>query len=633
MANSDFEGRRPYPGPIYEFQHAQLGPLTGRLITSPHFSGHSAVQFCSIPYAKIPKRFAPCTPLDTIPDEFDARPPRVFTQPGHACPESRVSKSSRFSAYGGQVGDDIGLEFDEFACLTVSISIPHSHLTAVVEKKDPKPLPVLVYVHGGGIQEGVGHVDGLHSNAPLAAFSSELSLPVITVNIGYRINWLGSLVSQDMLDEYNADPSVSPHGPFNLSIQDQRAAFAWIHKFIGGFGGDVDNITAFGESAGSALLIYHICGSPEKLFTRVILQSGVVFGHMSFEQKEQEYQGLLKHFDIQESTASERLEKLRHVPAEDLAKYPGQHMLVFVDDPPGVSLAQPLFPRGRPTFMKQMSLINSCPWLEDIIIGDDFWEGWGFREFIQGAEPVAFVEAARSIFPEQQAARLLDTYHLPKTPELAAQVDGNLFWGNLTYLVGDLFLSEPIHKTATYLSRHGSGGPHGEKQRKIYRYSFGLSNPFPGSDHSFVTGHHFVEILFVFLTLLDRYPKHRDGWIAKQAKETAKRWIMFANGQAPWDEYVVAPGPGRTDDAKMAVCDDLRGWHVRTLGEDEVQSKSDPWGERRYEGWGAIERAYEALREPGTDVKAWAQHVHMARLMLLRSAITPISEKTLGSKE
>ncbi|KIW67235.1 hypothetical protein PV04_06500 [Phialophora macrospora] len=613
-------GRRPYTGPRYTQPHPQLGSLTGRLIKSPHFPSSSVVQFCSVPFAKVSQRFAPCVPLNSIPENFDGRPHRDFTQFGAACPQVGATKPSWFSAYGGALEDDLGLEFDEFTCLTVSISVPETCLSVHAGGKEPELRPVMVYIHGGGAQEGIGHVDGLHSNAALAAYSSELSLHAVTVNIGYRLNWLGSLVCQDVLDEYKADPLVSPHGPFNLTIQDQRAAFGWIHKYIGGFGGDSNNITAFGESAGSIFLVYHICGSSERLFNRVILQSGVVFGNGTFEQKNAEYQGLLKHFGIEHSSASARLEKLRQVPAELLAKCPGQHTLPFVDDVPGVSIKKPLFPRGAPTFSKQISLISSCPWLEDVIIGDDFWEGYVFRDFVRGASPKRLLDTLGSIFPEQQAARLLEAYNLPGTLELTTQVDANLFWGNVMYLVGDVLLSQPIHHMANELALQTATASGSAMKRKVYRYSFGLTNPFPGSEHSFVTGHHFVEILFLFLTLLDRYPRHRNGWLANQAKESAKRWIMFAHRKEPWDEYIVHQASG-TGDAKIAVCDDVRGWHVKTVSQDEEESKSDPWGRRRYDGWAAIEGALLSLKAPEMDLKTFEQKVQMARLQLLGSVV------------
>ncbi|KIX92188.1 uncharacterized protein Z520_12069 [Fonsecaea multimorphosa CBS 102226] len=621
-------GRKPYNGPTYTYQHPQLGALTGRLIKSSHFPGTSTVQFRSIPYAQVLKRFAPCVPLEGIPDKFDARPHRDFTQFGSACPQLGATKPTWFEAYGGRLEDDLGLDFDEFTCLTISVSVPESYLSA----NNPKLLPVMIYVHGGGAQEGVGHVDGLHNNAPLAAYSSEISLPIVTVNIGYRLNWLGSLVCQDMIEEYKVDPSPSPYGPFNLTIQDQRAAFAWIRTFIGGFGGDAEKMTAFGESAGSIFLIYHICGSPERLFNRAVLQSGAIFGHTSLEDKDKEYQGLLKHFEIKGASASERLEKLRQVPAEALAQYPGYHIMPFVDDIPGVSVPKPLFSRGRPTFMKQTSLISSCPWLEDVVIGDDFWEGHVFRDLLRSTSAVRFVSGVLSIFPDKDAARLLCAYDLPTSPELASVADKNLFWRNLTQLIGDMFFSVPIHRLVTHLARQNiatsnSGAP----KRKVYRYCFGLSNPFPGSDHSFVPGHHFVEILFVFLTLLDRYPTHRNKWLERQARETARKWVLFANGEAPWDEYMVAES-GDTNNAKVAVCDDIRGWHVKTMSQDEEESKSDPWGPRRYVGWGAWEKAYQALKKPGMSTQAWAQSIHMARLRVVGSLIVPEGMAESGSE-
>lgn len=610
-------GRKPYGGPIYQFDHPTLGSLTGRRITSPQFPGASNVQFRSIPYAQVPKRFVPCLPLTSIPQKFDNRPHRDFTQYGAACPQRDGVSSAWFDCYGGPLEDDKGFEFDEFTCLTVTVSVPESQLSGVGATGDLQPLPVLVYVHGGGLQEGCGHVDGLHSNANLAAYASSIDLPIITVNIGYRLNFLGSLVCQDMVEEYQKDPSTSAYGPFNLSLQDQRAAFSWIQKFIGGFGGNADNVTAFGDSAGSISLAYHICGSSERVFKRAILQSGVIFGHTSFEDKEEEYQALLKHFKIQGSTASERLENLRRVPAKELALRPARHILPFVEELPCLQTSKSLFARGSPTFLRQMSLVPTCPWLEDIIIGDDFWEGYVLRSLAQNMSPAAFVKSLFTNLPQQHASRVLDAYHMPRSTEAASQVDSNFFWTNLSFLLGDLMLSAPIHKLTNALALHNAMVDDGNK-RKIYRYMFGLSNPFPGSDHSYVTGHHFIEIIFVFLNFLDRFPRHRGDWHHQQAKNLATKWIMFANGQEPWPEYVLSdPSSGSNDDAKVAVSDDIRGWHIKTLAQDEQESKSDPWGPRRYAAWRALEEAFEALREPGMEEDTWAELVDTARVSIL----------------
>ncbi|KIW18746.1 hypothetical protein PV08_03035 [Exophiala spinifera] len=604
--------RLPYNGPTYVHAHPQLGNLTGRSISSSHFGRSSTpsttVQFRSIPYATIPKRFAACRTLTEIPSDFDGRPHRDFTQFGAANPQLAGMRSTWFDSYGGPLQDDFDIDFDEFTCLTTTISVPQQHLIDLVEGNTQVRLPVMVYIHGGGAQEGVGAVDGLHSNAPLATYASSISMPVITVNIGYRLGWFGSMVCRDVLEEYSSDPNPSPHGPFNHCIQDQRAAFSWIHQFIGGFGGDESNVTAFGESAGGIFLVYHIAGSNEKLFNRAIIQSGTVLGHAPFELKELEYQGLLKTFNVTGSTPQERLEQIRQIPADQLIKYPGAHIFPFVDDIPDLHVRQPLFARGPVTYTSQTALIQSCEWLEELVIGDDFWEGHLMTDYVRSATAPAFVAVLLSTFPEPQAAKLLEAYDMPSTVDAAETADQNLFLRNLTLLVGDMMFSGMIQRLTTTLAR--------DKSRKVYRYAFGLSNPFVGSNHSFVTGHHYVEILFIFLTLLDRYPRHRDNWLAKQACETAKRWITFAHGQAPWDEYTLEAGQDEMQ-GKIAICDDFKGWHVKTLEEDEEEGKTYPAGPRRYAAWQCYNEALEALLGPDMSEEECRRKMDSASLNVL----------------
>ncbi|KAK5054457.1 hypothetical protein LTR84_001348 [Exophiala bonariae] len=621
----------PYQGPVHAFTHAQLGDLKGRLIEYPHVPGSAIVQFRSIPYATVPKRFLPSVPLTEIPSTFDNRPHRDFTHFGAACPQPGATKPAWFAPQGGKLPDDELLDFDEFTCLTVSISVPVSQLTHQTDKA----LPVMVYVHGGAAQDGCGHVDGLHNNGPLAAFAHSISQPVIIVNIGYRLNWLGSLVCQDMLEEYTLDPT-SPHGPFNLTIQDQRNAFTWIHKFMGGFGGDASNITAFGESAGSIFTLYHIIGSDKRMFDRAILQSGVVLGDLPFIAKEAEYQALLTKFGIQGTTPAERLDQLRKVDAAALADVQGTHTLPFVGDIPGVETQNSLFTRGIPTVENQFDLAPANDWLGDVMIGDDLWEGQTILELLKQCEPKVFVGAIISIFGETIAQELLETYDMP----LSGEIDPNRFLLQLSYFIGDLLFSAPIDKLATTLARTSSSGARREttlKQRTVYRYSIALSNPFAGNTHSFAAGHHFVEILFLFLTLLDRYPTRRDKWLERQARETARRWITFANGKEPWEEYRVnsltTGGNEASDDAseaKIAIADDLHGWTVRTRSEDEQASKDDPWGERRYAGWRALEKAFDALKSAsGMPEEMHGAFVNGARLQILKAATTPGPEAAM----
>jgi carboxylesterase type B len=409
-----------------------------------------------------------------------------------------------------------------------------------------------------------------------------------------------------MIDEYHSNPQ-SLHGPFNLTVQDQRNAFFWIQRFISGFGGDPSNITAFGESAGSVFLAYHICGSSTKLFDRAILQSGLIFGHVPLEVKEAEYQAILKHFKIEGTTATDRLDALRKVNPMELAKFPGSHMTPYIGSIPGVKLEDSLFTRGPPTALSQIELIPSCPWLGDLIIGDNFWEGDIVYPAMRNFPQDSLISTVKALFPTPMADTLLADYEISKPLDPVRAVM------QMSIFLGDLMFNSNYHLLCKALSSNAN-----RKARKIYRYHFCLSNPIPGNTHSFVTGHHFVEILYLFLTLFDRYPTHRDEWTKRQALETASRWITFANGDPPWEEYSALDG--RAGEAKIAIADDLVGWTTRTVDEDERVSRNDPWGSRRYAGWRAFEAAFEALKVDGESADIYSEKVTRARLQLMQLA-------------
>ncbi|KAG5667651.1 hypothetical protein PVAND_015625 [Polypedilum vanderplanki] len=119
--------------------------------------------------------------------------------------------------------------------------------------------PVLVYIHGGGFQTGTSSPSLF--NCPDYLLQKEL----VIVSFNYRVGALGFL----SLD----DPSVDVPG--NAGLKDQRMALKWIKENIKNFGGDPDNITLFGTSAGGASVHYHLISEKSKgLFHRAIAMSG-----------------------------------------------------------------------------------------------------------------------------------------------------------------------------------------------------------------------------------------------------------------------------------------------------------------------------------------------------------------------
>jgi len=132
---------------------------------------------------------------------------------------------------------------------------------------DDAKRPVMVWIHGGGFILGAGS-QGIYNGKYLAARD------VVVVTINYRLGAFGFL---DMAD---ATDGKLP-GTGNEGLGDQILALDWVKRNIAVFGGDPDNVTIFGESAGGmsigALLA---CAPAQGLFQKAIPQSGAAhIGH------------------------------------------------------------------------------------------------------------------------------------------------------------------------------------------------------------------------------------------------------------------------------------------------------------------------------------------------------------------
>jgi para-nitrobenzyl esterase len=131
-------------------------------------------------------------------------------------------------------------------------------------------LPVMVWIHGGDHQDGSGSDIFYDSNA--------LSRRgVVTVYVNYRLGLMGYLAHPELSRE-------SEHGVSgNYGTLDQIAALRWIQENIGAFGGDPDDVTIFGESAGGES-VAHMLTSPlaQGLFHKAMLESPASGGQMMF---------------------------------------------------------------------------------------------------------------------------------------------------------------------------------------------------------------------------------------------------------------------------------------------------------------------------------------------------------------
>ncbi|MBR1759778.1 MAG: carboxylesterase family protein [Schwartzia sp.] len=132
---------------------------------------------------------------------------------------------------------------------------------------EKKNLPVMVFIHGGGCQSGGGS-DPLYNGSNFAAAND-----VVFVNFNYRLNIFG------FVNFAAIDPAFADCGGY-LGTKDQIAALRWIKENISEFGGNPDNITIFGESAGAiSCMFLSIIPAAQGIFNKAIFQSGSVSMH------------------------------------------------------------------------------------------------------------------------------------------------------------------------------------------------------------------------------------------------------------------------------------------------------------------------------------------------------------------
>lgn len=188
---------------------------------------------------------------------------------GPACPQyvplSVLSgMGSIGSALGGLLGDvDLGAlasgakETGE-DCLFLDVYVPSKALEGKVK------VPIVNWIYGGAYL--MGSKEGRYDGTP---FIRATGGNVIFIAANYRVGIFGFL----------AGSTVEKEGTPNAGLYDQRAVLEWIQKFGNLFGGDVDNVSVWGESAGAGSIVHQLTafggrGAGEKaLFKRAVIQS------------------------------------------------------------------------------------------------------------------------------------------------------------------------------------------------------------------------------------------------------------------------------------------------------------------------------------------------------------------------
>jgi para-nitrobenzyl esterase len=216
----------------------EQGKVTGKTINDGKVKA-----FLGLPYAAPPVgdlRWKAPEPPAKWKGERDA------TMYGAHCAQGRV--------FDDMVFQDAGPSED---CLFLNVYAP-------ADSTDKSKLPVMFWIHGGGYAGGASSEPRHNGDfLPLKG--------IVLVTINYRLGVFGFLATSDLAKEGNGSAG-------NYAMMDMVAALQWVKENIKKFGGDPDNVTIFGESAGS-FAVSTLMASPmsKGLFQKAIGESGAAF--------------------------------------------------------------------------------------------------------------------------------------------------------------------------------------------------------------------------------------------------------------------------------------------------------------------------------------------------------------------
>ncbi|OBT82647.1 hypothetical protein VE02_07942 [Pseudogymnoascus sp. 03VT05] len=449
--------------------------------------GDDVIQFSGVKYASLANRFAKSELLGhNVGNSCDME----FSIIQHSLPKPEFS----ISELGG---------------LHLNITVP------LVDNEMPRPetkLPVFVFIHGGAFAMG-SNAWPQYSQARLVKLSAELGKPVIGVGINYRLGVLGFLTSAELRAEgYES----------NNGLRDQMTALRWIKKNIGGFGGDGENVTVIGESAGSVSGM-HLLHSPEPLFKRLVGMSGspLMLPPLSPPVTEFAYAAVIQALELSHLSSAGRVEALLKVPIKTLLeKIPPMVPLMPVIDGtliPGLST----FAQISSEAIESAFPLPGKLWCEALMVGDCQLDATIITPMLEPRLTNIggfFTSSLTSYLTSSQAAKILSAYSItPSTPDAPALRAILRFATDIGFLAPTISLA--------------NGWP-----GAAYVYHFNEPNPWDGPWKGEAS--HILDVAFLFQNFSE--------FLEEEQKESARTFaadfIHFVNGKAPWQEW--APGKG-----------------------------------------------------------------------------------------
>lgn len=400
--------------------HAQEVTVSGGRIKGTARADGSQI-FYGVPYAEAPAgslRWKPPVSRKPWSGTLDA------TQRSAACVQADVGWNKSFTETASE------------DCLSLSIRTPSVDAKA--------KLPVLVYIHGGmNALAGAGEMEdeAIHRDG------------VVFIKVQYRLGVFGFL----SLDALNREDPHKASG--NYALLDQIAALEWIQKNVQAFGGDPDNVTITGNSAGALNALFLTLSPRAKgLFNKAILQAGAPGKPISLSQNVAIGNEMLRRLKLPANAKG--LAALRQMPAVEIIDASKD-----VPAPAGVDQ----------TFLWEMQILDgyvmSLPYDQAylqgaakdvaIIIGSNTQEIGADRPAERGE-----VLINNAFGPHAAEARRLYGYTGATPPK-----DDSVYGSVTTQVITDTWFRCPVSVFTGDMQKHSA---------KVWRYEFGLGNPGSG---------------------------------------------------------------------------------------------------------------------------------------------------------
>jgi len=197
------------------------------------------------------------------------KPPQPFTD--HWAPATRDASHVLWDRICTQIDLAGNLHLGQEDCLYLNVARPSG-------TNSSSTIPVFVWIYGGGYFLGDGYEFGVYDAGTLVSAHE-----YVIVSMNYRLSGLGFYALPELMDESQTTG--------NYGVQDQRAALQWVQRNIKYFGGNPNQVTLAGESAGAFSTMWHLVSPPSRdLFHSAIMESGTTKVNWFFQNKTEAFE-------------------------------------------------------------------------------------------------------------------------------------------------------------------------------------------------------------------------------------------------------------------------------------------------------------------------------------------------------